>query len=86
MPSLDAAIECQYLGFQCHQLGAQRALGDPAASQALPEHGLSRARLAADDGSPENGRETYEGTRCRAYGQLCLVNPKSGRVVARDDE
>jgi hypothetical protein len=24
MPSLDAAIECQYLGFQCHQLGAQR--------------------------------------------------------------
>ena len=24
MPSLDAAIEGQYLGFQCHQLGAQR--------------------------------------------------------------
>jgi hypothetical protein len=24
MPSRDAAIECQYLGFQCHQLGAKR--------------------------------------------------------------
>jgi hypothetical protein len=39
----------------------------------------------ADNGS-EDDAETYEGVACLACGQVHMVNPRTGKVLAADEE
>jgi hypothetical protein len=66
MPSLDAAIECQYLGFQCHQLGAQR--------------GNARARHSREPGIIDIGNDFQQLFDALASNRR--YNPELGKVCA----
>jgi len=38
------------------------------------------------DNGPEDGGETYEGVVCLACRQVHMVNPRTGKVLAADEE
>jgi hypothetical protein len=50
-----------------------------------PKMGLIVQGWSAEDVTDEDG-ETYETVQCTACAQLHLVNPRTGRVLAKSDE